>query len=869
MAEKQSYAEQNKARLKEITDSIETGIRELFQSDKYKQYLTTMSRFHKYSVNNTMLIYMQKPDASLVAGFNKWKDQFERNVKKGEKGIKIIAPTPYKKKIEEAKLDPDTKAPILDADGNAVMEEKTIQIPMYKVVSVFDVSQTAGKPLPELAANLTGDVQNYEVFMEALRRSSPVPIDFKPLPPDTDGIFYYDRQAIDIREGMSEVQTVCAAVHEITHSKLHNYQKAREQAAAGDETALPVKRKSRETEEIEAESISYAVCAYYGIETGANSFGYLASWSKDKELSALRESLETINKTSSGLISDIDRHYRDIMKERGLDKAEPEQTAPAVEYLMHANPRATGEADRCFVQAYTKQDGELIPGEVIGIGTAEQCREVSAALTSGKMTAEDARAALAAQPEALYLVDGTTYLHIQESNGGYDYTLYDKAAMREIDGGRLDAPDIPINAACQQICALHDMDGASMEYAPLAMLAEINEAIDRRQERDVASFERQNPPSPFSEPPMETAEQQPGYEEWSEPATAENAPEQPDTPSDDVSAYLPDEPPLGGGNIVGVSIEQYDPDASLPPIPDGYPMPDPTLTMEDMHSYGYTENDMLPLSKERAIELLEKDMTVYMLYEGNGAGMAFDRDDIDGHIGMFGVNREEWDEAREYLELTEGHELTDRELENSFLHNPADAFAIYQLKHTEDTRDLRFEPLERVTAAGMVIDRDNYDLVYTGELPANGSTGEKLENLFYTFNMAHPEDFKGHSLSVSDIVALKQSGAVSCHYCDSAGFKELPTFLKPDNYLKTAEMSMEDDYGMIDGIVNNGKAPTVAELEQQAKSGQPISLMDLAEAAHRERDHKEKKPSVLAQLKSYQSKEKTNTAPKKSAEREI
>ena len=218
MAEKQS----NKDRLKEITDSIETGIKELFESDRYRQYLATMSRFHKYSVNNTMLIYMQRPDATHVAGFNKWRDQFGRSVKKGEKGIKIIAPTPFKKKIEQQKLDPDTRLPMLDADGKAIMEEKEIKIPMYKPVVVFDVQQTAGKPLPKLAANLTGDVQNYEVFMEALRRSAPVPIAFEKLAENMDGYFSVDKQRIAVREGMSEVQTVCAAVHEIAHSRLHN-----------------------------------------------------------------------------------------------------------------------------------------------------------------------------------------------------------------------------------------------------------------------------------------------------------------------------------------------------------------------------------------------------------------------------------------------------------------------------------------------------------------------------------------------------------------------------------------------------------------------------------------------------------------------
>ena len=250
MAEKQT----NKDRMREIVDSIENGINELFESDKYQQYLSTMSRFHRYSVNNTMLIYMQRPDATHVAGFNKWRDQFGRNVLKGEKGIRIIAPTPYKKKVEEIKTDPETNAPLLDADGKAIIEEKEIRIPMFKVLSVFDVSQTTGKPLPQLAADLSGNVQQYEVFMEALRRASPVPIEIKPVARDTDGFFSIKAQSITIRAGMSEVQTVCAAVHEIAHAKLHDYEHMTELADDG-ETILVPGEKSRNTEEVEAESM--------------------------------------------------------------------------------------------------------------------------------------------------------------------------------------------------------------------------------------------------------------------------------------------------------------------------------------------------------------------------------------------------------------------------------------------------------------------------------------------------------------------------------------------------------------------------------------------------------------------------------------
>ncbi len=307
----------NKQRLKDITDSIENGIKELFDSDKYKQYLQTMSRFHRYSVNNQMLIYMQNPNATLVAGFNKWHDQFGRNVKKGEKGIKIIAPTPFKKKVEETKLDPDTKLPMLDDSGKPITEEKEIQIPMFRVVSVFDVSQTAGKPLPQLASDLSGNVQNYDAFMEAIKRSSAVPISFEPLN-GMDGYFSLDEQKIVIREGMSEVQTVSALLHELAHSKLHN-RKDRDEELKSDEQETETSKLNRNTEEVQAESISFAVCAYYGIKTDENSFGYIATWSKDKEMPELKASLETINKTSNEMINNIDTNYAEIRKERGLD----------------------------------------------------------------------------------------------------------------------------------------------------------------------------------------------------------------------------------------------------------------------------------------------------------------------------------------------------------------------------------------------------------------------------------------------------------------------------------------------------------------------------------------------------------------------
>lgn len=727
MAEKQT----NKDRMREIVDSIENGIKELFESDKYRQYLSTMSRFHRYSVNNTMLIYMQRPDATHVAGFNKWRNQFGRNVLKGEKGIRIIAPTPYKKKVEEIKTDPETNAPVLDADGKAIIEEKEIRIPMFKVVSVFDVSQTAGKPLPQLAADLSGNVQQYEVFMEALRRASPVPMEIKPVARDTDGFFSIKAQSITIRAGMSEVQTVCAAVHEIAHAKLHDYEHMTELADDG-ETILVPGEKSRNTEEVEAESISYAVCQYYGIETGENSFGYIATWSKGKELKELRASLETINKTASELITDIDRNFAEICKERGID------------------------------------------------------REDLAAAEQPSVEAQEV--------EKLYMVDNDKYIHVQRSDTGIDYTIYDAGSAKVLDGGVLDGTEQQLSTAALEVCKLHNIgEAAPIRLAPLELLKDLREA---------------------NELPLDAAEQITG----------------------------------------AVAVPTDAADTMLPELEQAVPMPDPTLTVDDMRSYGYLDSDMLPLSKDRAVELLEHDITVYMLYPDNAEEMVFEAEDIIKHDGMFGVTRPDWDAVK-------GH-IPPRDVEQRFLNSPTDSMAIYQLRRDAPV-ELRFANLGSLAAPP---DPANYEAVYTREVYPDDDTGRILENFYYIFNDERPGDFVGHSLSVSDIVALKQDGKVSYHYCDSMGFQELPAFQKPENYLKAAEMSMEDDYGMIDGIINNGpKQPTVADLEAQVKAGMSISLMDLAEAAHRE-----KKKSVLEQLKSQPAQERPHkTAPKKSAEKEL
>ena len=481
MADKQS----NKERIKEITAGIEKGIQELFESDRYRNYLTTMSRFHRYSLNNVMLIHAQKPDATLVAGFNKWKNSFGRHVKKGEKGIQILAPTPYKIKQEEQKLDPDTKLPLLDENGEPVTEEKEVTIPMFKVVSVFDVSQTDGRPLPQISSTLTGDVAEYEVFLEALHRTSPVPISFQAMEPGMDGYFAPKKQKIFLREGMSQVQTICAAVHEIAHSKLHDYEHMTELADDG-ETILVPGEKSRNTEEVEAESISYAVCQYFGIETAENSFGYIATWSQGKELKELRASLETINKTSSELITGIEKHYREICKERGIQtETQVQETSPEVlppesapetvlppappkeqkpEYRLISNFHSMDAKETTYVQKYLPSDGAFVPGEILYLGTYEKCLDIQEKLKDGTMAELDVKGLN--DTEKLYIISDKTYLHIQKSDNGFDYTLYDKDTFRLIDGGEIGSPEQHIYSACLAICDRHGLDSYAVKYAP-------------------------------------------------------------------------------------------------------------------------------------------------------------------------------------------------------------------------------------------------------------------------------------------------------------------------------------------------------------------------------------------------------------------
>ena len=682
-------------KLKEITDRLEQGITELFESERYREYLRVMSKFHNYSINNTLLIAMQKPDASLVAGFSAWKNNFERNVMKGQKGIKIIAPSPYKIKQEMQKIDPHTQKPVIGKDGKPVTEEKEVTIPAYKVVSVFDVSQTEGKELPDIAVDeLTGDVDRYKDFFAALEKTSPVPIAFENIEGGSHGYYHLEDKRIAINEGMSELQTLKTAIHEIAHAKLHDI----DLNAPKDEQP----RVDRRTREVEAESVAYTVCQHYGLDTSDYSFGYVAGWSSGRELSELKSSLETIRSAAAEIINSIDENLAELQKaqdkeqtagqeqptregqEAAPEKPDPEAAAPGKSgaqekagaapkeaftpetiYRVRRNPYSDSRENSHLLQAYvTQENGRAKMGDVLYTGTPEKCRELMGQLKSGELTEGDVK------------------------------QLYAKA--------------------------------------------------------------------------QETAQ-------------------------------------------------------------------------------------------------------------------------------------------------TTGQDK--------------DTFSIYQIKGGDETRDFRFEPYDRLQAAGNVVDRANYELVYTAPLAPETS----LEDIYTRFNIDHPKDFKGHSLSVSDVVVLHQDGQDTAHYVDSFGYKSVPEFLQeqkqltPDeletgetiktprgtfyvtdmsreqmeaagygfhhqsddgkylvmgngtrafaiaaeqaqreNPLKAAEQTTEQNENMIDEIINN--TPSVDELEAKVKAGETISLVDLANAVKADKERgkgkQEKKPSIRAQLKADKEKAQKKAAVK-------
>ena len=749
----------NAERMKEITDRLEAGIQALFESEQYKAYLTAMSKFHNYSFNNTLLIAMQKPDASLVAGFGKWRDDFERHVKKGEKGIKILAPSPYKVKKQMEKIDPSTQKPVIGADGKPVTEEREIEIPAFRVVTVFDVSQTEGKEIPDIAVSeLTGSVEQYQDFFAVLEKASPVPIAFENIEGGAHGYYHLEEKRIAIDEGMSELQTLKTAIHEVADAKLH----AIDRDAPIAEQA---ERLDRRTREVQAESVAYAVCQHYGLDTSDYSFGYVAGWSSGRELSELKASLETIRKAANELITDIDGHLAQLQQEReAKQEAEQpqEQQTPDQTEAPSLDPAAEPVVTVLWSESPHLKEGQTMP-----------LHEADALFS--KLDAE--YPAGMGYDKTKFRIDFTFRGQPDNYKGRQDFG----------DGG---------GSLIQHIQSYH-------EYY----------AQDENWKSHVIA---------------ET-----GLEGW-EQDKAER-----DMLLGEFVPYIK----------LHCNLSHMEQEARRPLLSGEELTPEQTAYFHAVLGYVQECRPLLNQGQYRLPEppkLSDFDQTLQD-YKEQVQG------EIAQEAAAAGMTVEEYAAA--------GYEAPEQ-----------DSFSIYQIKSGDETRDYRFEPYDRLQAMGRSVNRANYDLVYTA--PLDGTT--TLEDIYRTFNIEHPADFKGHSLSVSDVVVLHQGGKDTAHYCDSFGFQQVPEFLL-ENPLRTTELSTEQNENMIDGVINN--TPSMGELEAKVKAGEQIFLIDLADAAKAEakktkakqsRKTQPKKPSIRAQLKAVQEEQaKKKPAREKSQELEV
>jgi len=817
-------AEKPAEKLKEITDRLEQGITELFDSERYKEYLRVMSKFHNYSFNNTLLIAMQKPDASLIAGFTAWKNQFQRNVKKGEKGIKIIAPSPFKIKQETEKIDPQTQKPVIGRDGKPVTEEKEITIPAYKVVSVFDVSQTEGKELPDIAVDaLTGDVEQYSDFFAALEKTSPVPIGFEKIEGGAHGYYHLEDKRIALDEGMSELQTLKTAIHEIAHAKLHDI----DLNAPKDEQQPRVDRRTRE---VEAESVAYTVCQHYGLDTSDYSFGYVAGWSSGRELAELKSSLETIRSAAADIINSIDGHIAELQKQHEAEKAAPDLAAAQEAQSEKADPPPTDLQKKAA--AIAEKYETLSTQEKIGViaqafgGTAGR---IETSPCTGKWR-------------------GTSDISIRFDNGASLFL-----------GNRL-TPKAKTAAAQREL-----VNDTLLRYNPEIVSATKEAALASLMEREAKdnAIAAQKGLKPYTLLNVEFNDgadgQSSGYMGWyyvtlavdgnicSHIETGLNY----DIADGKVSAEPTREKYFAAGALKDSEVDYVFNNVGFSSASGLYALPVSDAVLQR------AEKTLAERTQAQAAQRTEKDV-IYTMHTNPRSESLADRSflqayeqqpdgkAIPGDLLFVGTP----EKCRELLQSLNAGELTQGEVKALYAKSQEpdrDSFSIYQLKRGDETRDLRFEPYDRLTAAGHTVDPANYDLIYSAPL----APGTSLEAIFTRFNIDHPKDFKGHSLSVSDVVVLHQNGQDTAHYVDSIGYRQTPEFLQPQNYLKHVEDIVEQNDNNFDGIINNTpQTPTVGELEQKAKAGEPISLIDLADAIHADKERgKEEKPSIRAQLR--------------------
>ena len=1150
-------------KIKEITDRLEQGIAELFDSERYKDYLRVMSKFHNYSFRNTLLIAMQAPDASLVAGYNTWKNTHGRHVKGGEKGIKIFAPSPYKVKREVEKLDPQTRKPIIGKDGKPVTEEQEITVPAYKVVSVFDVSQPEGRELPDIAVDeLTGDVDRYNDFFAALEKTSPVPIGFENIEGKSHGYYHLEEKRIAIQEGMSELQTLKTAIHEIAHAKLHDIDLNAPKEDLAD-------RPDRRTREVQAESVAYTVCQHYGLDTSDYSFGYVAGWSSGRELAELKASLETIRTAAAEIIDSIDGHFAELQQARE-QAAQQEQPQPSFEQWSEPvtpdnTPDNPGEPSD-DVAAYLPEQGEP-PQEATPDLAAEPTVTIiwseSAELREGEtMPLSRANALFASLDEAELASpgydktkfaidcvfdgeadhyegrqdfgdgDGSLIDHIEKYHAHYENNADWENHLLHTEGKEAVEADKEQRAMLlhefipylKLHCALSDMEqaaaaamqsGESMTQPETAYHTAVQAYVAECRGK-INSGDYELPPAPrladfdpelqaYKEHVREEIAQEAaaagmtveeyaanGYEPY--PAAPEEQPQEPETPvfdklppeqqqklSGEVKATLQmliDADIQTAGEVTAETLEAI--------ATQGYAYRDGNLVKQDTptelqkkaaeiakkyeslpmqdrigiiaQAFGCTSgkietspcsgkwrgtsdisirfdngaslgigNDLTPKAKTAKVqnELVNatlrrynpeivaatKDVALAALrarevkdneiaaqhglkpYTLLNVELHDGADSKSGHMGWYfvtlavdgkihshletglafdiaGGKVSETPSKRSYYtagalkeaevdyvfnnvgfsstsdlyslpisnEVRERAEktLAEREKEQPAAEAPApeqtqpqtqDTFSIYQLKRGDETRDFRFEPYDRLQAAGLAVDPANYDLIYTAPLAPDMS----LDDIFTRFNIDHPADFKGHSLSVSDVVVLHQAGQDTAHYVDRFGYQQVPEFLQeqqeltpdarmtgeqirtprgsfhvtdmtreqmeaagygfhhqsedgkyfimgngtrafavsatqPESPIKHIEDTVEQNDNCFDGIINNTPpTPTVDELEAKVQAGEQISLLDLADAIKADKERGGGTPEKKPSIRAQLKADKERAAQKKTA----
>ena len=781
-----------KQRVQELTDKLEQGLQDLFNSDSYRNYLSTMSKFHNYSFNNTLLIAMQKPDATLVAGYKAWQKNFERHVNKGEKAIRILAPAPYKIKEERDKIDPVTQELLLDKDGNPQKEEVEITIPAFRAVSVFDVAQTDGKPIPELAAKeLLSDVEGYQDMIRAVEAISPVPIELEEIAGDSKG--YYDREAkrIAVQENMSESQTLKTMIHEVAHSKLHSKEVEQDEQM----------RKDRNTKEVEAESIAYTVCQHFGVDTSDYSFGYIAGWSSGRDTKELRASMDTIRRTASELITGIEEQLQELQRNREVLQ---EQTKESILLIQN-----TDLSEFSLLDVYGMDRPELM--QALSEMTDDDKLSIQAYLESrGAWTTEignqDSREYGEYHLDVRYNTDTDELIDMKERKAVYDKAmepinaddvvvkfasafesewevlkitnmsredvgkiLKDMASLyeNEWDGNYLSYMEkqgakITLLASSSKGLNGNMPDFWDYEYDFDAGLTDVEElSVMQHAEHIINRLEHGQPA--FSEAERNLIVNY-AYKLGNIEKTRELA--------EHIYAQEVD------GNQ-DVALAMIDAEAEIDALPDSM------VGVSEMQEYGYTWNEMFPLTQERAIELFDHDLPVYLLHTDGSETTVSDRKQITEHDGMCGIEKGDWLNERKLQMMQEELSESDSNREAQLLYGNTDKYGIYQLKDDPELDKFRFEGTESLKRMGITKDNfdavlpENYKLVYMGELTElQGQTqSETLEAIYTKFNIDHPADYKAHSLSVSDIVVLHEDGENSAHFVDSFGFTELPKFM--------------------------------------------------------------------------------------------